>query len=138
MTMATITTGLEVLLDEGHPLVDDKRIGLITNHTAIDQHLRSTIDLLHGDPRFELVHLYGPEHGVRGDAQAGDHVETAVDSQTGLPVDSLYGETRKPTPAMLSGVDTLVYDIQDGGARFYTYISTMVLAMEAAVEQELP
>lgn len=136
--MARVFTGLEVLIDEGHPLVDGQRIGLITNHTAIDRNLRSGIDLLHADPRFELVHLYGPEHGVRGDAQAGDHVGAEIDPQTGLPVDSLYGDTRKPTSEMLEGIDVLVFDIQDGGARFYTYISTMVLAMDAAREQGIP
>lgn len=135
---APVTTGLEVLLEQGHPLVDGKRIGLITNHTAIDRNLRSAIDVLHHDPRFDLVHLYGPEHGVRGDVQAGDHVGAAIDPETGLPVDSLYGRTRKPTPAMLEGIDVLLFDIQDGGARFYTYISTMVLAMESAIEHSIP
>jgi uncharacterized protein YbbC (DUF1343 family) len=135
---AHVTTGLEVLLDEGHPLVEGRRIGLVTNHTAIDRELRSAIDLLHTDPRFELAHLYGPEHGVRGDVQAGVHVGWAVDGETGLPVDSLYGETRKPTPEMLDGVDVLVFDIQDAGARFYTYISTMVLSMEGASEAGIP
>lgn len=135
---APVTTGLEVLLDQGHPLVDGRHIGLITNHTAIDRALRSAIDLLHADPRFELVHLYGPEHGVRGDAQAGAHVGRENDRDTGLPADSLYGETRKPTPEMLEGVDVLVFDIQDAGVRFYTYISTMVLAFEAAIEAGIP
>lgn len=133
-----VTTGLDVLLDQGHSLIEGKRIGLITNHTAIDDQLRSAIDLLHNDARFNLVHLYGPEHGVRGDAQAGDKVRAETDATTGLPVDSLYGATRKPTPEMLEGIDVLVLDIQDGGARFYTYISTMVLAMEAANEAGLP
>ncbi|HWV24378.1 MAG TPA: DUF1343 domain-containing protein [Thermomicrobiales bacterium] len=136
--MSLVATGLEVLLDEGHPLVDNQRIGLITNHTAIDRELRSAVDLLHADPRFELVRLYGPEHGVRGDVQAGDHVDSERDPQTGLPVESLYGATRKPTPEMLDGIDVLIFDIQDGGARFYTYISTMVLAMDAAREQGIP
>jgi len=134
---AHVTTGLEVLLDEGHPF-EGKRIGLVTNHTAVDRELRSAIDLLHTDPRFELAHLYGPEHGVRGDAQAGVHVGRAVDVETGLPVDSLYGETRKPTPEMIEGVEVVVFDIQDAGVRFYTYISTMVLAFEAAIEAGIP
>lgn len=133
-----VRTGLELLLERGHPLVDGRRIGLITNHTAVDRELRPAIDLLHEDPRFELVHLYGPEHGVRGDAQAGDYVAAATDEATGLPVDSLYGETRTPTPAMLEGVEVLLFDIQDAGARFYTYISTMILALEAATEQGIP
>jgi uncharacterized protein YbbC (DUF1343 family) len=133
-----VITGLEALIDGGHPLVDGKRIGLITNHTAVDRSLRSAIELLHNDPRFDLVHLYGPEHGVRGDAQAGVHVGRDTDAETGLPVDSLYGETRKPTSEMLDGVDVLVFDIQDAGSRFYTYMSTMVLAMESANEAGIP
>lgn len=133
-----IKTGLDVLIERGHPEVDGKRIGLVTNHTAVDANLRSVIDLLHNDDRFDLVHLYGPEHGVRGDAQAGDHVGRETDPETGLPVDSLYGDTRKPTPDMLEGINVLVFDIQDAGARFYTYISTMVLAMEGAIEAGIP
>jgi uncharacterized protein YbbC (DUF1343 family) len=133
-----VRTGLEALLERGHPLIDGRRVGLVTNHTAIDRDLRPAIDRLHRDERFGLVHLYGPEHGVRGDVQAGDHVASAIDEATSLPVDSLYGKTRKPTPAMLEGVEVLLFDIQDAGARFYTYISTMVLAFEAAVEAGIP
>ncbi len=138
MTDTTVRTGLDVLIERGHPLVDGRRIGLVTNHTAVDRNLRSAIDLLHRDPRFEIVHLYGPEHGVRGEAQAGDHVGSFTDEGTGLPVDSLYGDTRKPTPKMLDGVDVLVFDIQDAGVRFYTYISTLILAFEAAIEAGTP
>jgi beta-N-acetylhexosaminidase len=138
MSDPVVRTGLEVLVERGHPLVDGRRIGLITNPTAVDRDLRSVIDLLHRDARFDLVHLYGPEHGVRGDAQAGDHVGAATDDATGLPVDSLYGETRKPTPEMLAGIDVLLFDIQDAGVRFYTYISTLILAFEAAIENNVP
>ena len=96
--------------------------------------MRSTIDILHEAPNVNLVALYGPEHGVRGDVHAGDHVTDIKDATTGLPVYSLYGKTRKATPDMLKDVDVLVYDIQDIGCRSFTYISTMGLAMEAAAE----
>ncbi len=138
MSTPTVKNGLDILLERGHDAVSGKQIGLVTNHTAVDAQLRSIVDLLHADDRFNLVHLYAPEHGVRGAAQAGAHIDREVDAQTGLPVDSLYGETRKPTQEMLEGVDVLMFDIQDVGARFYTYISTMVLAMEAASEAGIP
>jgi uncharacterized protein YbbC (DUF1343 family) len=96
--------------------------------------MRSTIDILHEAPGVRLTALYGPEHGVRGDVHAGDHIDGGRDAATGLPVYSLYGATRKPTPEMLADVDVLVYDIQDIGCRSFTYISTMGLAMEAAAE----
>lgn len=125
-------SGLEVLLAKGLPLVAGKRVGLITNHTAIDRRLRNAVDLLHESDRVELAALFGPEHGVRGDAQAGAHVGATVDQRTGLPVYSLYGETQRPTAEMLDGLDALIFDIQDIGVRYATYISTMVYAMEAA------
>lgn len=134
----TVKTGLDILLERGHDAVNGRRIGFVTNHTAVDAQLRSAVDLLHGDERFALVHLYAPEHGVRGAAQAGDHIGRETDPHTGLPVDSLYGVTKRPTPEMLQGVEVLVFDIQDAGARFYTYISTMVLAMDAAAEHGIP
>jgi uncharacterized protein YbbC (DUF1343 family) len=134
----TVKTGLDTLLERGHEAVNGHRVGLVTNHTAVNAQLRSAVDLLHADDRYDLVHLYAPEHGVRGAAQAGDPIGRETDPQTGLPVDSLYGETKKPTPEMLEGVEVLLFDIQDAGARFYTYISTMVLAMEAAAEAGLP
>src|SRR5690625_2881003 len=129
--------GVDVLLDDEKELIEDKRVGLITNPTGVDQELNSIVDRLHHDPDVELTALYGPEHGVRGDAQAGEYVEYYIDEITGLPVYSLYGETRKPTPEMLEDVDILLFDIQDVGARFYTYIYTMAYAMEAAQENEL-
>ena len=90
-------------------------MGLITNPTGVDNRLKSTIDILHEAPNVNLVALYGPEHGVRGDVHAGDKVDNSADSSTGLPVYSLYGKTRKPTPEMLKDIDVLVYDIQDIG-----------------------
>ena len=133
-----VKTGLDILLERGHEALEGKRIGFVTNHTAVDAKLRSGIDLLHRDDRFELVHLYAPEHGVRGSVQAGAHIGDENDPETGLPVTSLYGETKKPTPEMLDGVEVLVFDIQDVGSRYYTYISTMVLAMEGAHEAGIP
>lgn len=134
----TVKTGLDILLERGHETVNGRRIGFVTNHTAVDPQLRSAVDLLFADDRFELVNLYAPEHGVRGAAQAGAHIGRETDPHTGLPVDSLYGITKKPTQEMLEGVEALVFDIQDAGARFYTYTSTMALAMEAAAEASIP
>ena len=119
--------GVEVLLTEQKYLIKGKRVGLITNPTGVDQNLNHIVDLLHEDEEIDLVALYGPEHGVRGDAQAGSQVESYVDEQTGITVHSLYGATKKPTPEMLEGVDVLIFDIQDVGARFYTYIYTICL-----------
>ncbi|MBT2689280.1 DUF1343 domain-containing protein [Bacillus sp. ISL-47] len=130
--------GVEVLLNEQKHLIEGKRVGLITNPTGVDQELNSIVDLLHKDPDVELTALYGPEHGVRGSAQAGEYVEYYIDEKTGLPVYSLYGQTKKPTPEMLENVDVLLFDIQDVGTRFYTYIYTMAYAMEAAKENNIP
>ena len=129
-----IKTGIEVLKAQNFRCLEGKRVGLITNPTGVDNELRSTIDILHEAPNVNLVALYGPEHGVRGDVHAGDHVSDQRDPATGLPVYSLYGKTRKATPEMLKDVDILVYDIQDIGCRSFTYISTLGLAMEAAAE----
>lgn len=129
-----IKTGIEVLKSQNFRYLEGKRVGLITNPTGVDNELRSTIDILHEAPNVNLVALYGPEHGVRGEVHAGDHVSDQRDPATGLPVYSLYGKTRKATPEMLKDVDVLVYDIQDIGCRSFTYISTLGLAMEAAAE----
>lgn len=109
-------------------------MGLITNPTGVDSHLRPTIDILYEAPGVNLVALYAPEHGVRGNVYAGAKINSSRDAKTGLPVHSLYGKTRKPTAEMLRGIDVLVYDIQDIGCRSFTYISTMGLAMQAAAE----
>ncbi|REB05335.1 DUF1343 domain-containing protein [Sporosarcina sp. BI001-red] len=130
--------GVEMLMKNEKKLLKGKRVGLITNPTGVDQNLNSVVDLLNNDPEIQLEALYGPEHGVRGDAQAGQYVDYYVDEVTGLPVYSLYGKTRKPTPEMLENIDVLVFDIQDVGTRFYTYIYTMALAMEAAQEKGIP
>jgi uncharacterized protein YbbC (DUF1343 family) len=133
----TVETGLEVLAGNKYSLVRGKRVGLITNPTGVDSRFRTATDLLFKAEDVKLVALYGPEHGVRGDFAAGDKIETMTDPVTGLPVYSLYGKTRKPTPEMLKSIDVLVYDIQDIGSRSYTYISTLGLAMEAAAENNI-
>ena len=132
-----VKTGIEVLRESNFKVLQGKRVGLITNPTGVDSQLKSTVDILNEAPGVKLVALYGPEHGVRGDVYAGDKVETTIDKQTGIPVYSLYGKTRKANAEMLKGVDVLVYDIQDIGCRSYTYISTMGLAMEAAAENNI-
>ena len=126
-----VKTGIEVLREMNFEPLKGKRVGLVTNPSGVDHKLRSTIEILHSAPEVNLVALFGPEHGVRGDVYAGGHVADYRDSQTGLPVYSLYGPTRKPTAAMLDNIDVMVYDIQDVGARCYTFISTMGLVMEA-------
>ncbi|MFF2498603.1 exo-beta-N-acetylmuramidase NamZ domain-containing protein [Peribacillus sp. NPDC058075] len=133
-----VSPGIEVLLKEEKDVLSGKKIGLITNPTGIDSKLTSIVDLLHDDPDINLTALFGPEHGVRGDAQAGASVEYYIDEKTGLPVYSLYGKTKKPTPEMLKDVEVLVFDIQDVGTRYYTYIYTMAYAMEAAKENDIP
>lgn len=124
----TIRTGIDVLEANGFAQLQGKRIGLVTNPTGVDRYLNSTIDVLHSAPGVELVALFGPEHGVRGNAHAGEHVEgQAVDPRTGVPIFSLYGKTRLPSAEQFKGLDAIVYDIQDIGCRSYTYISTMAM-----------
>ena len=129
-----VKTGIEVLRDRDFDGLVGKRVGLVTNPSGVDRELNSTVDILFNAPGVELVALYGPEHGVRGDIYAGDKVTDAMDEATGLPVYSIYGATRKPTKAMLEGIDIMVYDIQDVGVRSYTFISSLGLVMEACGE----
>ena len=137
-----VRSGIEVLLSDSLHLVQGKNVGLLTNHTGIywasDGIVGSTIDALYEANNVDLVALYAPEHGIRGQEQAGAAIDSGRDERTGVPIHSLYGEVRKPTPAMLEGVDVLLFDMQDIGARYYTYVSTMALAMEAAGEQDIP
>lgn len=119
-------------LSQSMDVLSDKRVGLITNATGVDSNFKSTIDILH--EKTKLTALFAPEHGIRGAVTAGGTVGNDVDEKTGITVHSLYGKTKRPTPEMLQNVDVLVYDIQDVGARFYTYISTMKYAMQAAAE----
>ena len=132
-----VRTGIEVLRSREFDVLKGKRVGLVTNPSGVDRYLTSTVDILYNAPGVELVALYGPEHGVRGDVYAGGKVADTKDAATGLPVYSLYGETRKPTAAMLEGVDVMVYDIQDVGVRSYTFISTLGLVMEACAAKDI-
>ena len=132
-----VKTGVEVLKEVNFAPIKGKRVGLITNPTGVDRNLQSTVDLFFHSKDIKLVALYGPEHGVRGDNTAGTLVSNFKDPDTGLPVFSIYGKTRKPTPEMLHDIDVLVYDIQDIGSRSYTYISSLGLAMEAAAENNI-
>ena len=131
---ANVKTGLEVLREEGFKVLEGKRVGLTTNPTGVDSQLKSTIDILWEAKNVNLVALYGPEHGVRGNVHAGDHVDNEVDPKTGLKMYSLYGKTSKPTKEMMDEIDVMVYDIQDNGCRSYTYISTLGKLMEACIE----
>ncbi|MBP1660771.1 MAG: hypothetical protein H6P95_1963, partial [Candidatus Aminicenantes bacterium] len=156
--VSRVKPGVEVFLEKHLDLVKGKRVGLITNPTGADADLRSTIDLFRASPAIDLVALYGPEHGVRGNAQAGEYVPFYFDDAFKLPVFSLYGQSMNPAPGMLrnideymrsfdtnqtgkvpeegmvKGIDVLVFDIQDVGTRVYTYVATMANAMEAAAE----
>ena len=137
LTFAQVKLGVEVLREGGFATIKGKRVGLVTNPTGVDSNLKSTVDILFEAEQVNLVALYGPEHGVRGDILAGEKVSDQIDAKTGLKVHSLYGKTRKPTAEMLAGVDVLVYDIQDIGCRSYTFISTMGKVMEAAKENNI-
>ena len=130
-----VRPGIEVLESRGFEGLVGKKVGLVTNPSGVDRNLRSTIDILASAPGVELKALFAPEHGVRGDAYAGAKVTDASDPKTGIPVYSVYGATRKPTPAMLKGLDVVVYDIQDVGSRSYTFISTLGLMMRSCAEQ---
>ena len=154
--------GIEVLLESRLDLLRGRRVGLVTNPTAVDARLRSSAELLRAHPEVNLVALYGPEHGVRGDAQAGEYVPFYRDPHLGLPVFSLYGETQRPPadmltridaymreydtrhegktvePRMLESIEVMVFDLQDVGTRVYTYVATMAYAMQAAAEAGIP
>ena len=126
-----VKPGIEVLVERDFEGLKGKRVGLVTNPSGVDHLLRPTIDILYEAPEVELVALFAPEHGVRGDVYAGGKVADYTDPATGLPVHSLYGSQREPTDAMLQGIDVMVYDIQDVGVRSYTFISTLGLVMRA-------
>jgi uncharacterized protein YbbC (DUF1343 family) len=127
--------GVDVLVEEQFARLKGRKVGLVTNHTGVDSQGRATIDLLHQAPGVQLVALFSPEHGIRG--AVDEKVPDSKDDGTGLPIFSLYGEHRKPTSESLKGIDTLVFDIQDAGCRFYTYISTLGLVMEAAAAHKI-
>lgn len=132
---AKVRPGIEVLESRGFEGLKGKRVGLVTNPSGVDRNLRSTIDILHDAKDVELVALFGPEHGVRGDAYAGDKVSDDVDPVTGVKVFSIYGKYREPSQEMLDGIDVMVYDIQDVGTRSYTFISTLGLVMRACAKK---
>jgi len=160
-SIKTVKLGVEVFMEKHLKLVKGKRVGLITNPSGVDSHLRSTIELFYQNPEIKLVALYGPEHGVRGNAQAGQYVPFYVDEKYHLPVFSLYGQSEKPEPGMLKNIDeymrsfdthiegkvpikemvknieVMVFDIQDVGTRIYTYIATMAYAMEACAQNKI-
>ena len=127
-----VLNGADVLRQRKGVLPRGAKVGLITNHTGHDRHRRSTLDFLRASKEVELMALFSPEHGLYG--KLDEKVSDSTDDKTGLKIHSLYGDTRKPTPEQLAGLDALIFDIQDIGCRFYTYISTMGLAMEAAAE----
>lgn len=129
-----VQTGLDNVGDYSH-LFENKRVGIVTNHTAYSREGQHIIDVFFAMENVEVTALFGPEHGIRGDEEAGAEIDSVDDPMRNIPIYSLYGQTRKPTPEMLAEVDVLIFDIQDVGARYYTYIYTMALAMEAAAEQ---
>ncbi|HEY5948002.1 MAG TPA: DUF1343 domain-containing protein, partial [Kofleriaceae bacterium] len=132
-----IQTGLARLAEDGSALVPLKRVGLLVNATSVDSELRHAIELLTARKDMQVTALFGPEHGVRGDAQDMIGVDATTDPLTGLPVFSLYGHSEaslSPTPEMLEHVDAIVYDVQDIGSRYYTFVWTMVLAMRACAK----
>jgi uncharacterized protein YbbC (DUF1343 family) len=132
--VSVVETGLDVIAAEGHPALRGARVGLLTNHTGVDRRLRSGIDLLRSRGDLQLAALFAPEHGIRGEAQAGAVIADAIDARTGLPVHSLYGDVQRPLPETLGGLDALVFDVQDVGVRYATYASTCLLCLEAAAE----
>ena len=131
---AVVKPGIEVLRDGGFKQLQGKRVGLVTNPSGIDNNLKSTVDILNEAPGVKLVALFGPEHGVRGNAHAGDAVSDAVDPATGVKMYSLFGKTHEPTAEMLKDIDVLIYDIQDIGCRSYTFYATMGVCMQACAK----
>ena len=134
-----VRPGVETFLADVPPALRGKRVGLITNHSAIDRAKTPVIDRIAAHPDVKLVALLAPEHGIRGTAPAGERIENETDSKTGVPIYSLYtSEDRGPTPEMLKDVDVLVYDLQEVGGRTWTYVSTMALSMQAAARKKIP
>ena len=131
-----VVTGLDQIQRALPTVLGSGAVGLITNHSAVDTDLRAAADVL--AKRVDLVRLFGPEHGIRGREQAGESVDDSVDEPTGIPVTSLYGETRRPPADQLAELDVLVYDIQGVGVRYYTYLYTLAYAIEAAADAAIP
>lgn len=133
-----LQTGLDRLVADEFSEFNGKAVGIICNHTARDKSGNHIVDLFHKNENVKVKAVFAPEHGFRGKESAGSSIDDQVDSKTGIKIYSLYGKIRKPTDEMLNGIDALVYDIQDVGVRFYTYISTMTYCMEAAAENNIP
>lgn len=134
-----IATGADLLLSENIDLIEGHNLGIITNQTALLANGTHLVDALYNSEfRIKIVALFGPEHGIRGDAKAGEVVENGIDDKTQAPIYSLYGKNKKPTKEMLKGVDVLIFDMQDVGARFYTYLSTLYYSMQTAAENKIP
>ena len=129
-----IDSGLTVLFREKPYLIEEKNIGLITNQTGVDEDLRSNVSLCAEFPKTRLMALFSPEHGLWGNHQDMLKIPSSTEEQHLIPIHSLYGETLQPTQEMLEGIDTLVYDIQNVGVRYYTFITTMLLSMQVACE----
>ncbi|MGE5483364.1 MAG: exo-beta-N-acetylmuramidase NamZ domain-containing protein [Bacteroidota bacterium] len=139
--MSEVESGLEVFLsgrNEAARRFRGARAGLVTNPTGVDRRVRANVDLLFSGDSIRLAALFGPEHGVRGAAQDGVHVGNEIDPRSGLPVYSLYGATRRPTPEIVRDLDVFIFDIQDAGCRYYTYLYTLAYLLEAAAEYGLP
>lgn len=130
----SIKLGVDVFLEAHLDSVSGLRLGLLACPSSVDGDLRGTVERLHWQTEVNLVALFGPEHGIRGEAQAGSPVASAIDPLTGLPVYSLYGETQSPTAEMLGGLDAIIIDLQDAGLRFYTFLATALYLMRAAKE----
>lgn len=136
---AQVLTGLDVLERGGFAELQGKNVGLITNHTSLNKDGANAVDVLHAAPGLRLTAIFSPEHGFRGTEEGGVYIESSTDPATGVPVYSLYGKGKqRPAPEMLKDLDVLVFDIQDIGARFYTYLTTMGYAMEEAAKAGLP
>ncbi len=134
----TVVPGIEVLLNREMSLIRGRRVGLITNHTGVDRRLRHDIDLLQAQAEVELAALFAPEHGIAGMAAAGARIDSRPNSRWGIPVHSLYGATTQPTEEMVRGLDLLIYDMQDVGSRYYTYLATLRNCLQAADRFRIP
>ena len=135
-SFAGVIPGIDILTKRNFDLLQGKRVGLITNNTGRSLNGTSSIDLLAAAPNLRLAALFSPEHGIRGDSDV--KLSSTIDGRTGLPIYSLYGKSCRPTAEMMSGIEVLVFDIQDIGARFYTYIGTLYHALQAAKQQGIP
>ncbi|HSL90648.1 MAG TPA: DUF1343 domain-containing protein, partial [Ignavibacteriaceae bacterium] len=129
--------GADILVEDNISYLAGKKLGLIVNHTSLLSNGKHLVDVLHSADGVEITSLFSPEHGIRGDADAGKHIADGFDPATGIKITSLYGNTKKPTKEMLNNIDILIYDIQDVGARYYTYISTLYYVIEAAAENNI-